>query len=295
MSVKIKIILSALIGLLAGIVAWPLIETVLHIQNNMPTIIAANALFGAIIGMTLGIFIGSADGIITKSSAKIKTGAISGLLFGLIGGALGSVLGWAIILTAGNYFYAPGQNPGLIFALIKAVGWGLLGASAGIAQGFSLRSKGKALQGAAGGFLGGFLGGIAFELIVNNEIASDFARLIGLALLGLFLGLFLTLTERVFSKAILRQLNGKLKGREFTLSYDRVKIGRSEKSDVGLFGFKSVANRHAEIKKNENAFVIEDAESPSGLFINGKKVKKHLLNSGDIITLGDARVVFLAK
>mgnify|MGYP001547126149 CR=1 FL=1 len=295
MSIKIKLLLSALIGMLAGIAVWPLIEILLHKQNSMPSIIAANSIFGAIIGLVFGVFIGSTDGIITKSPGKIKSGVLSGLIFGLVGGVTGAVLGWILILAGGNAFFANGNNSNIMLILVKAFGWGILGVFIGLAGGFSLRSKGKAIQGVIGGFLGGFFGGIAFELIKQNDLSRNLARLAGLAVLGLFLGLFLTLTEKVFSKGILRQLNGKLKGKEFTLSYDRIKIGRSEKSDVGLFGFKMVANRHAEIKKNENSFIIEDAEAPSGLIINGKKVKKHNLHSGDIITLGDARMVFLAK
>ena len=296
MNTKIKILLSALIGALGGLASWAPIESALYVQNELHSIILANALFGAIAGIIFGFFLGSIEGVLLKSAGKFRKGVFWGMLLGLIGGAFGLFAGRTIIVITGDVFFRIKQwySPYLLI-LIKAVGWSIFGAVIGISGGMVLHSKGKILQGLMGGVLGGFLGGLTFEIVLYKSAGENFARLIGLTLMGFFIGLFLALAESILSKGLLRLLNGKMKGKEFDLCYNRIKLGRLESSDIGLFGFKNVANRHAEIKKEKNEFIIYNAEAPEGTLVNDKKVEQSVLKSGDIIQLGDARLLFLAK
>lgn len=296
MKMKQKILLSAVIGGLGGIAAWSPVEGALHLQNQMHSIILANILFGVIAGIIFGFFLGSIEGVLFKSGAKLRKGIFWGMLLGIIGGAFGLFAGRFIIVVTGDIFFRMKQwySP-VILVLIKSAGWSIFGAAIGVSGGIVLRSKGKILQGALGGLTGGFIGGLAFELIVYQSSAVHIARLFGLTLMGLLIGLFLALAEKILSQGVLRLLNGKMKGKEFDLSYNRIKIGRSESCDVGLFGFKNVVNRHAEIKKEEGGFVIYDAEAPEGTLVNEQPVKQKNLKSGDIIQLGDAKLLFLAK
>lgn len=296
MSVKMKIILSSIIGMLGGIACWPVIESFLHIQNDMPSIIIANCILGGLLGIFLGFFLGSIDGVIVRSSKKLTSGIIWGVTLGLIGGAIGGLIGRTLIIKAGDYLFRINNSfSSVLIVVLKGIGWSILGAFIGIGSGIVLHSKGKIRLGAIGGLIGGLVGGILFEIIIKANSNENFARFIGLAILGLLIGLFLSLTEKVLSKGIIRILNGRLKGKEYVLAYNRIKIGRSEKSDVGLFGFKNVANRHAEIKRTDNNFTIYDGETSEGIMINNKLAKKQSLKSGDIITLGDAKVLFLTK
>jgi hypothetical protein len=85
-----------------------------------------------------------------------------------------------------------------------------------------------------------------------------------------------------------------------TLSYDgtshevkqrRVVIGRSRDCDIQLSD-ANVSRRHAELRQEGTSYWIVDLGSTNGLEVNGKRVKRAKLRSGDTITLGSTDVTF---
>jgi pSer/pThr/pTyr-binding forkhead associated (FHA) protein/uncharacterized coiled-coil DUF342 family protein len=56
--------------------------------------------------------------------------------------------------------------------------------------------------------------------------------------------------------------------------------------DAGL------VTRHCQILKMENGYVLRDMSGDVGTFVNGKKVKEHLLNDRDLIQVGKERFTF---
>jgi pSer/pThr/pTyr-binding forkhead associated (FHA) protein len=56
--------------------------------------------------------------------------------------------------------------------------------------------------------------------------------------------------------------------------------------DAGL------VTRHCQILKMENGFVLRDMSGDAGTFVNGKKVKEHLLSDRDLIQMGKERFTF---
>lgn len=64
-----------------------------------------------------------------------------------------------------------------------------------------------------------------------------------------------------------------------------VTIGRNELNDLVL-PHKSVSRNHATIKVHGTTLDIEDLTSSNGIFINGEKRKKHILNVGDQLQIG---------
>jgi len=85
-----------------------------------------------------------------------------------------------------------------------------------------------------------------------------------------------------------------------TLSWDgsshevkgrRVVIGRSRDCDIQLAD-SNVSRRHAELRQEGTSYWIVDLGSTNGLEVNGKRVKRAKLRSGDTITLGSTEVTF---
>ncbi len=70
-----------------------------------------------------------------------------------------------------------------------------------------------------------------------------------------------------------------------------ITIGRHLACSLPLPG-NEVSRRHAQIYPSDAGFVIADQESRNGLFVNGRKCKRHVLHPGDEIGVGQAVLVF---
>jgi hypothetical protein len=71
----------------------------------------------------------------------------------------------------------------------------------------------------------------------------------------------------------------------------RIVIGRSRDCDVQLAD-ANVSRRHAELRQEGASYWIVDLGSTNGIEVNGKRVKRAKLRSGDTITLGSTEVTF---
>jgi len=71
----------------------------------------------------------------------------------------------------------------------------------------------------------------------------------------------------------------------------RVVIGRSRDCDIQLAD-ANVSRRHAELRQEGASYWIVDLGSTNGIEVNGKRVKRAKLRSGDTITLGSTEVTF---
>jgi hypothetical protein len=71
----------------------------------------------------------------------------------------------------------------------------------------------------------------------------------------------------------------------------RVVIGRSRDCDIQLAD-ANVSRRHAELRQEGASYWIVDLGSTNGLEVNGKRVKRAKLHSGDTITLGSTELTF---
>jgi pSer/pThr/pTyr-binding forkhead associated (FHA) protein len=79
--------------------------------------------------------------------------------------------------------------------------------------------------------------------------------------------------------------------REETLLQPIIRIGRMKSSHLLLID-KSVSRTHAVIEvTGENEVLLMDLDSSSGTAVNGTKIKKAILKSGDQVSFGDVRVV----
>ncbi|HEX5746814.1 MAG TPA: FHA domain-containing protein [Archangium sp.] len=94
--------------------------------------------------------------------------------------------------------------------------------------------------------------------------------------------------------ASLQCLIGADVGRTFALAEASTELGRGKDMAVRLRDI-AVSRRHARIRHHEGAFLLEDLDSPNGLFLNGKLVKTPTpLHEGDVIELGRTLLRFQA-
>jgi hypothetical protein len=101
--------------------------------------------------------------------------------------------------------------------------------------------------------------------------------------------------ESLVSRAAsLQCLTGADVGRCFALAEARTELGRSLEVAVRLRDI-AVSRRHACIRQQEGAFLLEDQDSPNGVYLNGKRVEApQALQDGDIIELGRTLLRFQA-
>jgi hypothetical protein len=89
-------------------------------------------------------------------------------------------------------------------------------------------------------------------------------------------------------------LTGAEVGQVFALADTETLLGRGLEASVRLRD-RAVSRQHARIRQDEGAFVLEDQDSPNGVFLNGHRVRApHLLQDGDVLELGRTLLRFQA-
>lgn len=78
----------------------------------------------------------------------------------------------------------------------------------------------------------------------------------------------------------------------FPLNRETVSIGRKLNNDC-VINDLSVSREHARIVFEDERFVLYDAGSTLGTFVNNQRVEKVVLHSGDIILFGQFPVMFI--
>src|SRR5687768_17406469 len=77
-----------------------------------------------------------------------------------------------------------------------------------------------------------------------------------------------------------------------TLTQSPIKIGKLSSSHLRLEDDESVSRMHAVIEvTSASDITIIDLGSTKGTIVNGKKINKATLQDGDIILLGDTKIV----
>jgi pSer/pThr/pTyr-binding forkhead associated (FHA) protein len=69
-------------------------------------------------------------------------------------------------------------------------------------------------------------------------------------------------------------------------------LGRQLDNDV-VFQEKYLSRLHAEIVSEHGTYILVDKNSTSGTFVNGKKIDRCLLNSGDLLALANIYMMFV--
>jgi pSer/pThr/pTyr-binding forkhead associated (FHA) protein len=82
--------------------------------------------------------------------------------------------------------------------------------------------------------------------------------------------------------------------KEILLSKERITIGRKPHNDIQIDNL-AVSGEHAVIVTILADSFLEDLGSTNGTFVNGKTVKKHFLQSNDVIELGKYKLKYISE
>ena len=95
-------------------------------------------------------------------------------------------------------------------------------------------------------------------------------------------------------KAMIVIARGASKGSRFLITAEGVSIGRSGSNAIFLDDI-TVSRTHATIIKSGKSFVLKDAGSLNGTYINNVSVTEHLLVSGDEFQIGKFHLLFIGS
>ncbi len=90
----------------------------------------------------------------------------------------------------------------------------------------------------------------------------------------------------------LRVARGRSTAEEFPFSGE-LRIGRAEECDVRVFD-EAASRCHAIVRREGADWVAVDQRSLNGLYVNGRKVERHVLKTGDELTVRNLTLVFVA-
>ncbi|MGH8279689.1 MAG: FHA domain-containing protein [Gammaproteobacteria bacterium] len=80
---------------------------------------------------------------------------------------------------------------------------------------------------------------------------------------------------------------------QYQLEKERYTVGRMSDNDI-LIENMAVSGHHALILNILKDSFLEDLNSTNGTYVNGKLIKKHALQDGDVITVGHHQLKYLA-
>jgi hypothetical protein len=317
MSFRLFIYYCAMCGAGGGFLGWAVGRVFvaflgLFFRDGL-SIIISDGVKAMWVGMVVAAALGLVDALWVFSlrqfhsiALRVGTAVFIGTLGGLFGGLVGAVL---FDLTQAS------PESAALRALLHLLGWlaflfawtitgTLIGASVGTFDVVSNVVRGqdvqpavrKTIKGVAGGAVGGAVGGLLSLLLgaawgalfkgkPPDRLWSPSAT--GFVMLGLCIGLLIGLAQIILKEAWVRVEQGFRRGREMLLQKGEITIGRAEGCDIGLFGDPLVDKLHARILRQGNQYVVVDAGSMAGTFVNDQRVVGPTpLRDGDSIRLG---------
>jgi pSer/pThr/pTyr-binding forkhead associated (FHA) protein len=72
----------------------------------------------------------------------------------------------------------------------------------------------------------------------------------------------------------------------------RLVIGRTADNDIQIDS-KFISRHHCQIVTQLNSCLIEDLNSTNGIFVQSKRVRRHNLNDGDVVQVGQHEIMYI--
>jgi len=82
--------------------------------------------------------------------------------------------------------------------------------------------------------------------------------------------------------------------KEIPLARERTTIGRKPHNDIQIDNL-AISGQHAAIITMLNDSFLEDLDSTNGTYVNGRPVRKHFLQDGDVIELAKYRLKYVSE
>jgi hypothetical protein len=79
---------------------------------------------------------------------------------------------------------------------------------------------------------------------------------------------------------------------ERELKPGRVVIGRTPDNDLQIDS-KFISRHHCQIVTQQDSCVIEDLNSTNGIYVQSKRVRRHNLNDGDVVQVGQHEIMYI--
>lgn len=92
--------------------------------------------------------------------------------------------------------------------------------------------------------------------------------------------------------ARLTAIAGPYMGKTYVLGSGQTEIGRDAAKPIGLPIDNTVSRNHARIAQEVTCFVIYDAGSTNGTFVNGNRIQRQELKPGDVVQIGSSKFRF---
>ncbi|MHB8635674.1 MAG: FHA domain-containing protein [Fimbriimonadaceae bacterium] len=303
-----QLLFKTLVGAVAGLIAWliwePLAPAVGPEWAGWELRLELTAFFA------IGLMVGAVNGWTKGSKVHALREGLLGGVFGVVGGSLGMAVGeWLI----GIYGHQPGNiaEPIVISITARILALTPIATFVGAGIGASTLSLRGMFQGAIGGFVAGALTSSTFDMIGQAVgkmlVAANGAhggqitetggpsRAVYFVVLGAAIALFIGLAERMLRSAWVRLSLGRNEGKEWVIDRPQVLIGRSESAQIPLFGDPNIAPAHAYILHKGGAYILADAGTPMGVYLNGQRVGQAPLFHGAHIQVGSTVLEFLMR
>ncbi|MCQ3813253.1 MAG: FHA domain-containing protein [Acidimicrobiia bacterium] len=87
-------------------------------------------------------------------------------------------------------------------------------------------------------------------------------------------------------------LRGQKAGARYALDADLVTLGRHPQSDIFLDDI-SVSRHHAEVCREGFRYLVRDAGSLNGTYVERQRVDEHELHDGEVLQIGRYKMVFV--
>ncbi|MBI5706096.1 MAG: FHA domain-containing protein [Armatimonadetes bacterium] len=321
-----QVVFRAILGAVAGILAWLIFEPQFaRLPVDPTTGIPPREVWGPVevkfiltLGAMIGATVGALNGWIQGSRTHLLRGLGLGLLLGFFGVWLGYRVGNALLAS---FFPVNVFDQGSSFGvnvLARVVAFAPMGLLLGGAIGASGLTARRLVVGAVGGLIGAAIGGLIFDSVsaliggalldlragATTTVAgipreSGEVGLGGRAMMALILGgvisLFIGIVDRVTRTAWVKLILGKNEGKEWVVEAPQTFIGRSETAHIPLHGDMNVAPMHACISRQGNAYILMDGGSPIGTLLNGMRVQHAPLFDGAQIQIGPHLLHFMLK
>ncbi len=94
--------------------------------------------------------------------------------------------------------------------------------------------------------------------------------------------------------AVLIVRGGAQAGDRFTLGGGRIRLGRHPDSEIVLDDI-TVSRRHAAIERTADGYVVTDAGSLNGTYVNQERIDQAVLQHGDELQVGKFRLVLFER
>jgi general secretion pathway protein A len=104
-----------------------------------------------------------------------------------------------------------------------------------------------------------------------------------------------TSTHEAVPEAPLAKLVVVTEGRtvgELPLRMGRTIVGRTPDNDLQIDS-RFVSRHHCQVITKSNACIVEDLNSTNGIVVKSKRVRRHNLNDGDVITIGKHDLIYV--